>query len=462
MSSSKAIVLAAGKGTRMKSELPKVLHKVYDRCIIDYVCNACEDAGINDICIIVGHKAQQVKDHVEKFRPNVKFCLQEEQLGTGHAVMQAKDYIDDDDMIFVINGDQPLVSSLTIKSMISFCEQGNYGGAALTAIVDCPGSLGRIIRDSNGNLERIVEKKDCNEEEEKVKEVNIGVYCFKGSLLKSTFNKLDDNNAQNEYYITDIPYHIKEQGFPFGVFAISDLSEYQGINSREELSLATCTLLNKMRKLHMINGVTLIDPNNTYISIDAKIGKDTIIYPGTNIQGETIIGENCIIGPNSHIISSKIGNNVIIETSKVEGSIIENDSKIGPFANLRQNSNIGMNCKVGSFVETKKVSVGNNTKIPHHIYVGDAEIGNNVEIACGAITANMNANWQKNKTIIKDGAFIGSNSTLLAPVTIGENSLVAAGSVITDSVPDISLAIARTRQTTKDGYAKNDKYTKKR
>ena len=449
----KAIVLAGGKGTRMKSELPKVLHKIYDRCIIDYVCDACEGAGIDEILVIVGHKHELVEEHL-KNKNNVKCILQEQQLGTGHATMQADKYIDNDDLIFVINGDQPLISSDTIKSLISFCKFGNYGGAVLSAIIDNPDSLGRIFRDEHGNLKKIIEKKDCNEEEEKIKEINIGVYCFKGELLKNSFSKLDDNNAQNEYYITDIPSHIKNMGYNFGVYTIADISEYQGINSREELSIATCTLLNKTRKLHMINGVTLIDPKNTYISLNAKIGKDTIIYPGTNIQGDTVIGENCIIGPNSYIISSNIGNNVTIEMSKIDNSIISDFSKIGPFAHLRPSTNISKNCKIGSFVETKNVNVDSGSKVPHHIYIGDADIGKNVEIACGAITANMNTSYKKNRTTIKDNAFIGCNSALLAPVTIGESAVVGAGSVINEDVPDNSLAIARARQITKNEYMK--------
>lgn len=448
----KAVILAAGKGTRMKSDLHKVLHKIYDRSIIDYVCNACEDANASEIYIITGYKAEQVENHIKEKRNNVKFCFQKEQLGTGHAVMQAEKYIDDDDLVVVINGDQPLISSQTIKSLVTFCYQGNYGGAVLSGIVDNPGSLGRVIRDNNGNLSKIVERKDCDEFEEKVKEVNIGVYCFNGKLLKDSFSKLDDNNAQGEYYITDIPAHIKRAGYNFGVYTMPDMSEFQGVNSREELSIATKTLLNKTRKLHMENGITLIDPDNTYISLDARIGKDTIIYPGTNIQGETIIGENCVIGPNTNIISSKIGNNVTIEMSKIVESTIDDNSIIGPFAHIRPNSNIDKNCKVGSFVETKNASIGSGSKIPHFIYTGDAEIGKNVEIACGTITANMNINWEKNKTIIKDNAFIGANSTLLAPVVIEENAIVAAGSVITKDVPKGALAIARERQILKENF----------
>lgn len=353
MSNLKAVILAGGKGTRMNSELPKVLHKVYDRCIIDYVCNACEDAGFSDICMIVGHKSEQLQKHVE--RENVIFCLQEEQLGTGHAVLQAKDHINDDDIVLVINGDQPLISSSTIKSLISFFKQGNYGGAILSAIIDHPGSLGRVIRDDNGNLVKIVERKDCDDEQAKIKEINIGVYCFKGNLLKSSLSKLDNNNAQKEYYITDLPYHIMKEGHHFGVFAIPDVSEFQGINSRHELSEVTKTLLNKTRKKHMENGVTLIDPDNTYISLDVEIGKDTIIYPNSNIQGDTIIGKNCIIGPSSHIISSTIGDNVTLETSKVVNSSIGDNCKIGPFVHLSYNSYINNNSNIDSFTEIKNI-----------------------------------------------------------------------------------------------------------
>lgn len=449
----KAIILAGGKGSRMKSELPKVLHKVYDKCIIDYICDACDNSNITDQYVVVGHKGDIVKSSL-KNRNKVTCVNQEQQLGTGHAVMQVKDYIDDDDIVLVINGDQPLISSLTIKSLISFCKQGNYGGVVLSAIIDNPGSLGRIVRDSYGNLNRIVERKDCNENEEKINEINIGVYCFNGKLLKDSLSKLDDNNAQNEYYITDIPTHIKNMGSSFGVYAIADITEYQGINSREELSIATSTLLDKTRKLHMNNGVTLIDPDNTYISLDVKIGKDTIVYPGTNIQGKTVIGNNCIIGPNANIIDSVIGDNVVIESSKIVESNISNNCKIGPFANLRFNTNISDNSKVGSFVETKNVNIGKNTKIPHHIYVGDSDIGNNVEVACGVITSNMNTRGVKNRTVIKDNAFIGCNSVLIAPVVIEEGAVVAASSTISNTVPSNALAITRAELKIKENYNK--------
>lgn len=348
----KAIILAAGKGTRMKSNLPKVLHKVYDRCIIDYVCDACENANIDDIYVIVGHKHEQVEEQL-KPRENVKCIYQKEQLGTGHAVMQANEYIDDDDLVLILNGDMPLISPYTITSFISFLELGNFDGALVSAVFDKTPAYGRIIRNSYGNLSKIVEQKDCNEEELAIKEVNMGLYCFKGKNLKESFSKLNNNNAQKEYYITDVPYYIINNGGKVGVYVIQNSDEAQGVNSRNDLSVVTKTLLHDNRIKHMDNGVTLIDPDNTYISLDVEIGKDTIIYPGTNIQGETIIGENCTIGPNSTIISSSIGNNTIIETSKVDRASIGNNCKIGPFNNILPNTYIKDNTNIPSVKEIK-------------------------------------------------------------------------------------------------------------
>ena len=350
MNKVKAIVLAGGKGTRMKSNLPKVLHKVYDRCIIDYVCDACEDADIDDIYVIVGHKHEDVEAHLAS-RDNVTCIFQEQQLGTGHAAMQAKDYINDDDLVLIVNGDMPLVSPYTITSFISFLEMGNYDGALVSAVFEQTPAYGRIVRDRQGNLSKIVEQKDCTEDELAIKEVNIGLYCFKGKHLKETFAKLDNKNAQNEYYITDVPYYIIEKGGRIGVYALQNPDEAQGVNSRNDLSVVTKTLLRDNRIKHMDNGVTLIDPDNTYISLDVSIGKDTIIYPGTNIQGETIIGENCIIGPNSTIISSTVGDNSIIESSKLDRASVGSNCVVGPYTFVTKNTYIKDNSSLSSLRE---------------------------------------------------------------------------------------------------------------
>lgn len=450
MNKVKAIILAGGKGTRMKSELPKVLHKVYDRCIIDYVCDSCKQAGIKDISIIVGHKYEQIIEHVGEY--NAHFFVQKQQLGTGHAVMQAQDHINDDDFVIVVNGDMPLISSFTIKSFISFLQLGNFDGALASAVFDKTPNYGRIVRDKEGNFSKIVEQKDCNEEELEIEEVNIGLYCFRGKYLKDSFKKLNNDNAQKEYYITDIPYYIMDAGGKVGVYMIQNPEETQGINSRSDLSIVTKTLLSNTREKHMDNGVTLIDPSNTYISLDVEIGRDTIIYPGTNIQGSTKIGEGCIIGPNSTIVSSEIGNFVTVETSKIINSKIANNVVVGPFAHIRPNSCVGECSKIGSFVEIKNVNIGKETKAPHLAYLGDSEIGNNVEIACGVITSNMNTKWEKNKTIIKDNAFIGCNSVLVAPIVVEEFGVVGASSTISKDVPSKALALTRSELKIKENY----------
>ncbi len=451
MSKVKAIILAGGKGTRMKSELPKVLHKVYDRPIIDYVCDACKNADVEEIYTIVGHKAELVEANLAP-REYVKCVVQKEQLGTGHAALQAEEYINDEDMVVIVNGDMPLISSYTIKAFLSFLELGNYDGALASAVFDKTPAYGRVIRDDMGNLSKIVEQKDCNEDELKVEEVNIGLYCFKGKFLKEAFSKLDNNNAQQEYYITDIPYHIIAGGGRIGVYMIQDPDETQGVNSRSDLSIITKTLFNNTRHKHMDAGVTLIDPSNTYISLDVEIGRDTIIYPGTNLQGKTVIGENCIIGPNSTIVNSTIGNNTKVETSKIEESIVKDNSVIGPFANLRVGTEVGNNVRLGSFVEIKKSVIGDKTKLPHLAYIGDSEIGQNVELACGVITCNMNTKYEKNKTIVKDNAFVGANSVLLAPVVIEEDAVVAASTTIGDKLAKGALGISRAKVEIKEGY----------
>lgn len=450
----KAVILAGGKGTRMKSELPKVLHKVYDRTIIDYVCDACKQADVDEIYTIVGHKHEMVEESLSD-REYVKCILQKEQLGTGHAAMQADSYIEDDDFVVIVNGDMPLISPYTIKSFISFLELGNYDGALASAVFDKTPAYGRVVRDSLGNLLKIVEQKDCNEDELKIEEVNIGLYCFKGKYLKESFSKLDNNNAQKEYYITDIPYHIIAKGGRIGVYMIQDPDETQGINSRSDLSLVTKTLFNNTREKHMEAGVTLIDPNNTYISLDVEIGRDTIIYPGTHLQGTTVIGENCSIGPNSIVIDSTIGNNVTVESSKVNESIIKDNSVVGPFANLRVGTVVGENVRLGSFVETKKSEIGDGTKLPHLSYIGDTEIGKNAEVACGVITCNMNIDYKKNKTIIKDNAFVGAGSILLAPITIEENAIVAAGTTISTDLAKGALGVSRAELKVKEDFKNN-------
>ena len=300
----KGIVLCGGLGKRMNSDIPKALHKIFDKCIAEYVVDAMMKAGINDICMVVGHKAEMVKDYF-KGHPNISYALQKELLGTGHAVMQATDFISEDDNILVINGDMPLISSNSITDFISYFEKNNYAACALTAMLDNPFGYGRIIRYGENLFKKIVEQKDASESEKQIKEVNLGVYLYKGKELITSLSKLTNDNAQGEYYITDTLYHILLDNKLVGAYTLKDSIESKNVNSREELAEAAKTMFLRTNKFHMQNGVTIIDPNNTYISQDAIIGKDTIIYPGSQIKGKSVIGENCIIEC-SNIVNSTI------------------------------------------------------------------------------------------------------------------------------------------------------------
>lgn len=317
----KGIVLCGGLGKRMNSEIPKALHKIFDKCIAEYVVDAMMKAGINDICMVVGHKSEIVKEYFKDYQ-NVSYALQKELLGTGHAVMQATNFISENDNILVINGDMPLISSESITDFISYFEENNYAACALTAILDDPFGYGRIIRYGENLFKKIVEQKDASESEKEIKEVNLGVYLYKGKELLSSLSKLTNDNAQGEYYITDTLYHILLDNKLVGAYTLKDSIESKNVNSREELAEAAKTMFLRTNRFHMQNGVTIIDPNNTYISQDAIIGKDTIIYPGTQIKGNSAIGENCVIEcsnivnstiqPGTHIISfSNIINDIV-------------------------------------------------------------------------------------------------------------------------------------------------------
>ena len=438
MSKIKVIVLAGGKGTRMKSNLPKVLHKVYDKSMIECVYTACNKANVDDIYVIVGHKKDEVIEHLKDKK--VTCIYQAEQLGTGHAAMQAKEYINDDDIVMVVSGDVPLITSETITEMIEYYKQNIHKAVIMSAIVDNPNTYcyGRVIRDENKNLMNVIEQKDASEEIKLIKEVNMGSYVFNGKLLKESFELLNNNNAQNEYYITDIPKIIIEKGYTSGVYTVKDVSEVTGVNSRQDLANVTTIMLNKIRNKWMKEGVTLIDPLNTYIGNDVVIGKDTIIYPGNVILGNTVIGDNCILYSNNNIENSNIGDNI----------------NIGPFANIRANNDIKDNTKIGAYVELKNSKIGESAKISHHIYLGDSIVGNNAEIGCGVITANMNTKWEKKQTQIEDGAFIGCNSVLIAPVTIEKDAVVAASTVVTKDINKNALAISRCELLVKDNYKK--------
>ncbi|ADV94980.1 MULTISPECIES: bifunctional UDP-N-acetylglucosamine diphosphorylase/glucosamine-1-phosphate N-acetyltransferase GlmU [Bacillus] len=447
-----AVVLAAGQGTRMKSKLYKVLHPVCGKPMVEHVVDEALKLSLSKLVTIVGHGAEEVK---KQLGDKSEYALQAEQLGTAHAVKQAQPFLaDEKGVTIVICGDTPLLTAETMEQMLKEHTQREAKATILTAVAEDPTGYGRIIRSENGAVQKIVEHKDASEEERLVTEINTGTYCFDNEALFRAIDQVSNDNAQGEYYLPDVIEILKNEGETVAAYQTGNFQETLGVNDRVALSQAEQFMKERINKRHMQNGVTLIDPMNTYISPDAVIGSDTVIYPGTVIKGEVQIGEDTIIGPHTEIMNSAIGSRTVIKQSVVNHSKVGNDVNIGPFAHIRPDSVIGNEVKIGNFVEIKKTQFGDRSKASHLSYVGDAEVGTDVNLGCGSITVNYDG---KNKylTKIEDGAFIGCNSNLVAPVTVGEGAYVAAGSTVTENVPGKALAIARARQVNKDDYVKN-------
>lgn len=444
----KAIILAAGKGTRMKSKYPKVVHKVCGKEMVNHIIDVSKKSGVKDVVTILGHESEVVKSILPE---DTMIAMQIEQLGTGHAVKMAKEYINDEDTIVILCGDTPLIKEETLKRLFDYHIENEYTATVLTTKVENPTGYGRVIRDENGDLLKIVEQKDGNAEELAVNEINSGIYCFKGQMLRESLDLLDNNNAQGEYYLTDTIKILRDKGFKVGAFNGSTIEELMGVNSRVELAKAEYLMRKRINELHLVNGVTIIDTESTYIEADVEIGSDTIIYPGVMLHGNTKIGSECIIGMNSSITNSVIGNNTEVKNSTIIDSTVGENTTVGPYAYLRPKSNIGNNVKIGDFVEVKNATIGDNSKASHLSYIGDAYVGKDVNIGCGVVFVNYDGK-NKFKSEVKDGAFIGSNSNLVAPVVIEEKGYIATGSTITDDVPQGALAVARERQVVKEGW----------
>lgn len=454
----KAIILAAGKGTRMKSKHPKVVHKVCGKEMVNHVIDVSKKSGVQDVVVILGHESETVKESIPS---DSQIAMQTEQLGTGHAVKMAKEYINDDDTIVVLCGDTPLVKEDTLRRLFAYHVEKGYVATVLTTKVDNPNGYGRIIRDNHEDLLKIVEQKDASEEEKLVNEINSGIYCFDGKSLREALDLIDNNNAQGEYYLTDTIKIMRDRGEKVGAYNGSTIEELMGVNSRVELSKAEEIMRKRINTSHMVNGVTIIDVNSTYIESDVEIGNDTIVYPGVMLKGNTKIGSGCIIGMNCNISNSTIGDYTKVESSTIIDSTVGENTIVGPYAYLRPNSNIGSHVKIGDFVEVKNATIGDNSKASHLSYIGDAYVGKNVNIGCGVVFVNYDGH-HKFKSVVKDGAFIGSNSNLVAPVTVEEKGYIATGSTITDDVPQGALAIAREKQVVKEGWVekKNSKEDK--
>lgn len=413
-----AIVMAAGKGTRMKSKKSKLVHKIYGKEIIRRSVENAKKSGVSEVIAVVGYQKEQIE---EVLGDSVKYAIQEQQLGTGHAVMQAAKLLEGKTgKVLILNGDHPIMRPETLKNLVDESNKRGESATILTMVHDGVIPYGKIIHDKEGKIKEIVEHKDCNEEQLQIKEVNLGMYCFDIQELLEALKNLTNDNVQNEYYLTDVIKIMYDKGLKTGSIVVSDNAEVLGINDRMDLQVLTKALQLRINTEHMKNGVTIEDINNTYIYDDVEIGIDTIIHPNTTIKSGVVIGEDCEIGPNAYI---------------------------------REGCRLADKVKIGSFVEIKKAIIGEGAKVPHLSYMGDCEIGAKTNIGCGTITCNYDG-FNKSKTIIGEHSFIGSNTNLVAPVTLGKNTFVAAGSTITDDVPDDSLAIARQRQTNKEGWNK--------
>ncbi|QED45882.1 bifunctional UDP-N-acetylglucosamine diphosphorylase/glucosamine-1-phosphate N-acetyltransferase GlmU [Cytobacillus dafuensis] len=444
-----AVILAAGQGTRMKSKLYKVLHPVCGKPMVQHVVDQVSQLNIEKIVTIIGHGAELVRDQLGD---KIEYALQKEQLGTAHAVMQAKEMLDGKEGVtIVVCGDTPLIKHETMEALFKHHEETAAKATILTVFADNPAGYGRIVRNESGHVGKIVEHKDATEDERKIQEINSGTYCFDNKALFEALNKVSNDNVQGEYYLPDVIEILKNEGATISAYQTAEFDETLGINDRIALSEAERIMRKRINEQHMRNGVTIIDPSNTYIGAEVEIGMDTILYPGTMISGKTTIGSNCIIGPQSEISNCIIGDQTVIRQSAAFDSQIGSDVQIGPFAHIRPKSEIHGNVKIGNFVEVKKSVFGEGSKASHLSYIGDAEVGRDVNIGCGTITVNYDG---KNKflTKIEDGVFVGCNSNLVAPVKVGKNAYIAAGSTITEDVPGEALSIARARQVNKENY----------
>ena len=445
------LVLAAGKGTRMKSKLPKVLHKVGGKPMLQHVIDAAKRAGSTREVVVIGSGAQLVEQEIS----GVEFVMQTEQLGTGHAVLSAKEkFVASDCTVLILCGDTPLLTADLLKDFTTVHEQSNCAATVLTADMPDPKGYGRVIRAEDGSFAKIVEDKDATEDEKKISEVNGGCYCFDAAKLFDALTKVKNNNAQGEYYLPDVLPILMSAGEKIGAFKAEYADEILGINSRVQLAAADKSLRMRKDRELMESGVTIIDPNTTFIDADVVIGQDTIIHPNTYIEGNTVIGSDCEIGPNVRFVNMKVGDNVTAHFSYCHDAEISDDVTLGPYVHLRPGTKLSERVKIGNFVEVKNSTIGKGTKLPHLQYIGDTDVGENVNIGCGTVTCNYDGK-NKHRTNIENNAFIGCNTNLVAPVTVGEGAYTAAGSTITKDVPKEALAVARSRQTNITGW--NDK-----
>lgn len=448
----KVIILAAGEGTRMKSNISKVMHKVCNRPLLSYVIDAAKSDESNDVIVIVGKNEEKVKEY---FGDRVSYVRQEIgegiPYGTGYAVKLAEDKIEDNDNVVVMFGDGPLIKAETIEKFIKEHKETDSSATVITAIFENPYGLGRIIKNEEGYFEGIVEERDCTEKQKEIKEINSGIAIFNGDKLKYALNKLDTNNSQGELYITDVFGILRAENNKISTFILEDNQEIQGINDKSQLAEVEMIMRRRINKEHMMNGVIIENPDTVVIEKEVKIGKDTVIEQNTKILGNTEIGENCLIGMNSRIENAIIGNEVKILSSYINDARVDDGADVGPFARLRPKAHLKEKVHVGNFVEVKNAVLDEGTKAGHLAYIGDADLGKRVNVSCGVIFANYDGK-NKFRSSVGDDAFLGSNVNIVSPVNIADKAFLAAGSTITKEVKEGQLAIERAEQKNKDGY----------
>ena len=444
-----SVILAAGMGTRMKSKMPKVLHTVCGKPLSKWVIDASKAAGADKVCAVVGHKAETVK---EVLGDVCEFALQAEQKGTGHAVMQAIDVIKNSKgEVVILNGDTPLITAETINKAIEYHKNNGNQATVITAILDDATGYGRIVRDNDGSVLKIVEQKDASEEEKKINEVNSGMYVFDAQSLVYALDKITPNNAQGEYYLTDTLEILLSAGKKIGGYAISDNDEIRGINDRVQLNEAEKIMQKRINEYHMRNGVTMRNPESVYIEDGVEIGNDTEICQNVTIKSGTKIGSVCVIGSGSMLDRAVIHDGVDVLSSVILESEVDEGTHVGPFAYIRPNCHVGKEVKVGDFVELKNSNIDDGTKISHLTYIGDSDVGKRVNFGCGTVTCNYDGK-KKYRTTIGDDCFVGCNTNFVSPINVGDGVYIAAGSTITEDIPENSLSIARARQVNKEGW----------
>jgi bifunctional UDP-N-acetylglucosamine pyrophosphorylase / glucosamine-1-phosphate N-acetyltransferase len=447
-----AVVLAAGKGTRFRSDLAKVLHRAAGRTLVGHVLEALRPLDLAQVIVVVGHQADDVRAEVEASGlPGVTTVLQAEQRGTGHAVQQAVPALAEGiERVLVLPGDTPLLTAPTLAQLLEASE--GRAASMLTAELEDPSGYGRVLRTEAGTVAGIVEHRDATDDQLAVREINAGMYLVDRPLLEDGLARLDDDNDQGELYLTDIVAFLTGDAHDVAAVVV-DEDEVAGVNDRRQLADAAA-VLHRRHLDHLMAevGVTVVDPTSTHVDVDVEVGRDTVLLPGTLLEAGTRIGERATVGPNSHLTACEVGDDAVVHSTRGESAVIGAGAEVGPFTHLRPGTQLGRRTKAGAFVQTKNATVGEGSKLPHLAYVGDATVGEGVNIACGVVTVNYDGRT-KSHTTIEDGAFVGCDTMLIAPVTIGAGAYVAAGSTITDDVPDGALAIARARQSVKEGWA---------